>query len=51
MTLDHRARDRKAMDTADERSVFIEATATMLQEHTGRGGIDDTPWVILLETG
>src|SRR5215510_4923986 len=50
MTLDHRARDRKAMDAADERSVFIEATAAVLQEHTGRGGIDDAPRVILLET-
>src|SRR5712691_4140048 len=48
--LDHRARDRQAMDAADERSMLIEATAAVLQEHTGRGCIDDTPRVILLET-
>src|SRR5262249_26487200 len=49
-TLNHRARDRKAMDTADERSMLVKTTAAVLQEHTGRGCIDDTPRVILLET-
>src|SRR5437867_5312417 len=49
-TLDHRARDRKAMDAADERAMLVQATAAILQEHTGCGGIDDVPWVILLET-
>src|SRR5437016_14668288 len=48
--LDHRARDRKAMDAADERSMLVEATAAVLQEYTGHGCIDNTPWVILLET-
>ena len=38
------------MDAADERSMLVEATAAVLQEYTGRGCIDDTPWVILLET-
>src|SRR5262249_26851354 len=49
-TLDHRARDRKAMDATDERSMLIEATAAVLQEHTGRGGINDAPWVTRRET-
>src|SRR5207249_959741 len=49
-TLDHRARDWKAMDAADERAMLVQATAAVLQEHTGCGGIDDAPWVILLET-
>src|SRR3989442_14800285 len=48
--LDHRARDRKAMDAADERSMLVEATAAVLQEDTGRGRSDDAPRVILLET-
>src|SRR4030095_8831611 len=38
------------MDAADERSMLIEATAALLQEHTGRGGINEAPWVILLKT-
>src|SRR5262249_39283917 len=47
-TLDHWARDREAMDAADEGSMVVEAAATMLQEHTGRGWIDQTPRVSLL---
>src|SRR5260221_12103636 len=49
-TLDHRACDWQAMDAADERSMLIEATAAVLQEHTGRGCIYDAPRVILPET-
>src|SRR5712691_3426805 len=49
-TLDHRARDREAMDATDQRSMVVETTATVLQEHAGLGGIDYTPWVNLLET-
>jgi hypothetical protein len=30
--------------------MLIEATAAVLQEHTGRGCLDDAPWVILLKT-
>src|SRR5262245_52486979 len=48
-TLDHRARDREAMDATDERSMVIEAAAAMLQEHTGPGWIDQTPRVSLLQ--
>src|SRR6516162_3605634 len=49
-TLDHRACDRKAVDAADERSMLVETTASVLQEHTGRRCVDDVPRVILLET-
>src|SRR5215813_11236205 len=49
-TLDHRARDRKAMDAADERSMLVEATTAVFQEHTGCGCIDDAPRVLPLET-
>jgi len=49
-TLDHRARDREAMDAADEGSMVVEAAAAMLQEHTGQGRIDQTPRVSLLES-
>jgi hypothetical protein len=38
------------MDAADERSMVVEATAAMLQEHAGQGCIDHTPRVSLLET-
>ena len=38
------------MDAADEGAILVETTAAVLQEHTGRCGIDDAPWVILLET-
>jgi hypothetical protein len=38
------------MDAADKRAMLIEATAAVLQEHTGRGCIDDAPRVILPET-
>jgi len=49
-TLDHRARDREAMDATDQRSMIVETTATVLQEHTGLGCINHTPWINLLET-
>jgi hypothetical protein len=39
------------MDAADEGASLIEATTAVLQEHTGRCGIDDTPWGMALETG
>src|SRR5215813_789677 len=44
--LDHRACNREAMDAADERSMLIEATAAVLQEHTGCRSSNDAPRVI-----
>jgi hypothetical protein len=49
-TLDHRAGNWKTVHAADERSMRIEATATVLQEHTGRGCVNDPPRVSRLET-
>src|SRR5919202_6532213 len=47
--LDQRARDREAVDAADEGPMAVEATAAVLQEHAGRGRIDHAPRVSLPE--
>jgi hypothetical protein len=50
-TLDHRTGDWKTVDAANEGAIRVEATAAVLQKHTGRCGIDEAPWVMLLQTG